>query len=302
VSLAEIVNPVLSGLAWLCYIVLSIYILRIGVFIVRGKEAKDSHRMREAMAMGYTIFAAFYISSSIVALNPFVQNVLQVVSLLRMQPSSWINSLIALCAGSVCAAFICNFSRSLWMLKSLDHGQFEAVPEWGDLFSTSGRRFFEFSTRAIAATLFISLELEFEKLGTYSPEDVIRSSTVVPIHLDRVGLVGMLLYLSLMAWWVVGWVVAKKKMPKRALTFYFAGLVISYFLFSYGGLEVNKDPDKAISLLLSVFVVTMAALYMLLFVLSDVIRVLFRAGRAAPGAVCNAYAGLRNRFRLPGPI
>jgi len=256
-----------------CYLTLAFYFIKVMAFLLRGHPAARSHRLREAMATAYTLVAVVLISLSTEAILPFIQNVLETVDLVHTPPT-YMRISLALCAGLVCTAFICNFSRSLWTLKSLDHGIFEPVPEWADLSESRPRQLrLEFAVRTIAALLFIALEFDLKKIATASlTEDVIdlaRGGTPQN-YLSQAGGRGLLLYFFLVVWWLVGLAIAKKQMPKKLLWFYLAGLFNSFFVFLYSSRTTNTD--HAMLLLLIVAVAAIGALYMILYVLSDIAK------------------------------
>ena len=269
---ADIVAPILSTLEYLCVFVLAFYTMRVVVFVIRGRNPKDDHRMREAMAMAYTVVAAWFIFFAIGAIHPFVQNIIEAVGVVAA-PSIQIRILLAISSAFVCSAFLCNFSRSLWMLKSLDQGLFDPVPEWETLTGTKLKRFFEFATRTVAALLFIVLEFQLERfaasrknsdvaiqLGADSPDR----------YLTQAGFLGLLLYCSLILWWLVGRWIAKDKMPWTQLSFYGAGLINSMFIASYAGKVATTD--QAVMLLMFIVVVTLAATYMLGLVVVEILK------------------------------
>jgi hypothetical protein len=273
---AEYVQPLLGVLKWLCYIVLLLYLGRVLVFIFRGKSKGDPHRLREAMAMAYTVVAAYFIFRSADAIQPFVVNIVEAGGLVHT-PTPIINIVLIVCAGIVCTAFICNFSRSLWMLKSLDHGIFEPVPEWEDLLSSLGKRAFEFTTRTIAALLFIALEFRLERLASGSAAEnvnLLASGATPRNYLTDAGRYGLYLYFCLCVWWFSGLWVAKRRMPRRLLAFYTVGLINSAFIFYFGGKTLNED--WAMIMLLIVVLMGITGLYMLFIVLQDFLPPIFR--------------------------
>lgn len=286
---AEVVQPILNLLGKLCYVVLAVYISRVFLFIILGNRTGDSHRLREAMAMAYTLAAAVLIGYSVSAIAPFVTNIQEATNGLTVSAAGF-GSYLSLCAGLVCAAFICNFSRSLWMLKSLDHAVFEPIPDWEDLSGSTLKRFLEFLPRAFAAVLFICLEFELKAMaGTIRAKDaaLVASGTSPRNYLDEAGRYGLALYAALILWWIVGrYVITRKhniKMPKSILFFYVAGLLNSLFIFLYGG--ANLTSGQAIGLLSTVNLATIAALYMLAIVVRDVAQTVWSFARMLFGIV-----------------
>ena len=268
---AESVPRILTFLSLLCYIALFFYLFRILTFILRGKTKLGTNGLREAMAMAYTIVAARLIFLSTDAIPRFVQNVLEAVGLVHV-PSAGMSIGLTLCAGFVCAAFICNFSRSLWMLKSLDHAVFEPVPDWENLSAPTPKRFLEFITRTAAALLFIYIEFILEKLADSSAIDdvnLLETGGSPHNYLAEAGRIGLFLYLTLGLWWLVGLLIAKRKMPKRLFVFYMMGLIDSAFIFWYGGKVATAD--EAMGLLFVVGISAVAAVYMLGFVFYDIL-------------------------------
>jgi len=165
----------------------------------------------------------------------------------------------------VFTAFICNFSRSLWMLKSLDHALFEPVPQWGELSGRSARkRAAEFATRTVAAVLFILVEFRLERLAATQTQSFVPNENLV-----LAGKWGLLLYATLFVWWWVGYWIAGAKMPKMQVWYYLAGAANSFFIFKYAG---NPNSNDAVGLLLFIVVVWICAIYMLVYIFWDPVR------------------------------
>ena len=269
----EFVQPTLSFLKWLCRIILFFYFIKVMADVFFVKTEKKSPRLREAMAMAYTLVAAGLIFQSTNAILPFVQDILNSIVKLHT-PHYLLRFVLVICSGLVCSAFICNFSRSLWMLKSLDHAVFEPVPEWERLLTAkTWKNVIEFMTRTVAALLFIFIELQLEKLATHSAkEDVIRLAMgeAPHNHLADAGGYGFFLYLSLSLWWISGVLIAKNKMPLPLLFFYIGGFFNSIFIYFFAKEILSKD--QAFGMALIVIVVAIVALYMLSYVLIDVIK------------------------------
>ena len=269
---AELVQPILRALRLLCYVVLLFYLFKVLVFIFRGKVIGSSetlsghtHRLREAMALAYTGVAAYFIFHSISAVQSFTDKVLDAGT--SVNSPVMMNQILVIAAGVICVAFICNFCRSLWMLKLLDHAVFEPVPNWEQLTNTTFKRAFEFITRATAALLFICLELQLEKLGSSTPEMAVVGGAKSYANLSTAGLFGLALYASLIAWWLSGRFIIKAGMPKSLLLFYIAGIFNSLFIFMYGGETVSNE--WAWLLISIIFIMGLAAVYMVGVVLAD---------------------------------
>lgn len=264
-NIAEYVQPILAFFKCICYLILIFYLIRITIFIFFGKKNSDLHRLREAMALAYTFVAAIFVYKSIKGIQPFIQNILEAV--VQAYP------LVALCSGLVFTAFICNFSRALWMLKSLDHAMFEPVPNWETLSSARTHKLvFEFLTRTTAALLFIRVELELDKLSTSSlRENITKLASGASPHsyLAVAGLFALFLYICLSLWWVIGFWIAKSKMPKSLLWFYIGGFVNSLMVFYYGGTISHNDPIIMKGLFV---VVSIAGLYMLFYIFIDIYK------------------------------
>jgi hypothetical protein len=280
ISLHDFVRPVMSTLKGLCWVMLGFYVLRVGIFVVQGppEGRAPRHGMREAMAMAYTVVAAYFIASATSAIQLFVYAILDSVSLLRTTPAPWILGLLVLSSACVCAAFICTFSRSLWMLKTLDHAIFGPVPEWAELSEQSpGKKITEFATRTAAALLFIVVEFRLERFAdVQTSRNALTLASIDQMQhssLAQAGLWGLWLYFALTLWWLVGLWIARQKMPKLQLFFYIAGMVNSLFIFKYAGTVTSSD--DALTLLLSIVVVLISALYMLGYLLLDPIRDLY---------------------------
>jgi hypothetical protein len=268
------VQPVMKSLKFLCWGVLAFYVSRVFISVVRGpsQDGSRGHGLREAMAMAYTAVAAYLIASAAGAIQLFVTAILDSVSLLQTGIESWVLTLLVLSSSCVCAAFICNFSRSLWMLKSLDHAVYGPVPEWGALSEISRwKKLAEFSTRTVAALLFIVVEFRLERFAdaqtsanalTLASMDELQHNS-----LSEAGRGGLWLYFALILWWCAGFWIARKQMPKLQLVFYIAGMADSFFIYRYATTLTNSS--DAITFLLFIVVISICALYMLCIVLLD---------------------------------
>jgi hypothetical protein len=180
--LSSIVQPLMDGSRYVCWVLLAFYMWRVLLFVFKGKKEGGARRdgMREAMAMAYTLVAAYFILSATKAVQPFMVNILDSVSSLRPQPQAEELTLLELMSAFVFTAFICNFSRSLWMLKSLDHALFEPVPQWGELSGRSAwKRAAEFATRTVAAVLFILVEFRLERLAATQTQSFVPNENLV---------------------------------------------------------------------------------------------------------------------------
>lgn len=262
-NIADYVPGILKIFQLLCYVVLIFYVLQVVLFIFRGKTSNDPHRLREALAMAYTVVAVYYIFHSTGAIHPFVSNVIDAGSLIGRGTPASMAPILVLCAGLVCVAFICNFSRSLWMLKSLDHAIFEPVPEWENLSEQTSKRLLEFSTRTVAALLFIRLEFELKHLAG-------SDKNVSGIYFTQAGWYGILLYTCLLVWWVSGRWIAGKDMPKIPLLLYIAGLANSAFIYNFASKISNED--KAQWLMVLLLGAGFLALLMLAVIVDDILK------------------------------
>lgn len=262
-----------------CCAILVVYALRVLIAIVRGHGGGGQHRMREAMALGYTLIAAYFIFSGSGAIRMFAESVLTTGRELRLP--DWTNTALVVCATFICAAFLCNFSRSLWMLKSLDHGLYEPIDDWGQLTARRPvQQFFEFLTRTCAAVLFIKVELKLEDLAQHSELqnlEAAQKAQHVPDSLSAAGGWGVLLYSVLLVWWCTGWLIArgapaetKAKMPWWQAVFFVAGLINSWFIRTYGADVVTMD--LKIAMLLIVLVMGALAALMLAVVGIDIFK------------------------------
>ncbi len=271
--LADRVVPlVLWTLRGVCYIALGFYLARAVLLVVVGRDDHKGSGFREAMAMVYTLLAASFIYSSIRAIPTFVENIVDGVSRVLHLPGEMLVFLYA-AGGLVFAAFICNCSRSLWVLKSLDHGLFEPVARWEQLSRPMGKRFVEFTTRTVAAGLFIKLEFELKELAKSSPVDEVTRlyQGVYPSYdLSDAGGVGIKLYFVLLLWWGVGRMIAHRQMPTWLLVFYAAGLVNSLFIYKFA--RPVSSEATTFWLLVLLGIAAIGAGYMVGHVLADVFR------------------------------
>lgn len=264
------ITDVLSILKWICIIVLSFYIIRVILLVFFGKSNHDNHRLRGSMALIYAVFAAYFIYKSIVFIPFLVNSIVGGISLGNIK-YSWLILLLYITIGTVFTAFLCNFSRSLWMLKSLENGIFEAVPDWNDLTKPISKRFIEFFIRSIAAFLFILLEFEFEKISHYSLVDdikILNSNSIPEYNISSIGVLGIYLYSSLLLWWCAGFWIAKRRMPIVQLIFYFAGIIISIFVKLYGNSIITDE--TVIIILISLVLAIGASSFMLFIVFKDI--------------------------------
>lgn len=286
-------NQGLTAAQVVCCAILVVYALRVLIAIIRGHGGGGQHRMREAMALGYTLIAAYFIFSGSGAIRMFAESVLATGRELNVP--EWTNTALVVCATIICAAFLCNFSRSLWMLKSLDHGLYEPIDDWGQLTARRPvQQFLEFLTRTCAAVLFIKVELELEELAHHSELqnlEAAQKAQHVPDSLSAAGGWGVLLYSVLLVWWCTGWLIArgapagtKAKMPPWQALFFGAGLFDSAFIRIYGSDVVTMNLKYM--MLLIVLGMGAAALFMLAVVARDIIRFLrdlYRFTRRKPG-------------------
>jgi len=265
-----------DGARYVCYAILTFYALRVLLAIVFGQSGGHEHRLREAMALGYTAIAVYFIGSGTGAIQMFVKSVQATGK--QLSVPDWANVVLAGCATVICVAFLCNFSRSLWMLKSLDHGVYEPITGWRDLTARSPKRqLFEFFTRTCAALLFIQVEHKLEELAQHTGAQDVRAAmdhALAPDYLSAAGWWGVALYLALLCWWITGWLIARVdrtvKMPPKQFWFFSAGLFNSAFIGVYGGEVATKDWEFI--MLMVVIGMGAAAGYMLYVVAIDVFR------------------------------
>jgi hypothetical protein len=288
-AIADLIQPIINALQTLCYVVLLFYLAQVLSFVCRGKTPPSagastdapipgrSHRLREAMALGYTGVAAYSIYFATNAIRTFTSRALSTGT--QLNTPVVVNQIVVIASALICVAFICNFCRSLWMLKLLDHAIFEPVKDWDTLTSTTKKRLPEFFTRAAAALLFIGLERQLEKLGSATPETQVVLGARSYTHLSSAGLFGLFLYLFLMAWWLSGKYLIGAAMPKSLFFFYFAGCFNSFFIFVYGG--ENVSVDSAWLMILVIALMGVAALWMIGVVLGDLVRSFSHAGTGA---------------------
>jgi hypothetical protein len=242
------------------------------LFILFGCE--EIRRMREAMAVGYSAVAVVFTFQATWAIQHFVQRIVGDGSSIG-SPSRSIYALLVICSLIIYAAFICNFSRSLWMLKNLDHAVFEPVPKWEELTVPKLKRIAEFGTRMAAALLFIYLEFKLERLA--QPHGAAEAGSIAggasaTRPLSDAGFVAIFLYAMLLLWWLSGRWIAGKAMPWLLLVFFGAGLFNSFFIFVFGDAPV--DESSKTWLLLTIVIASAFATYMIIYVLFDLIKAL----------------------------
>jgi len=269
---ADLVTGITTGVMWMCWIVLILYAVRVFLFIVVGCE--EDRRMREAMAVGYSAVAFVFTFQATSAIRVFVQRIVGAGSSIG-SPTQSIYGLLVICSLIIFAAFICNFSRSLWMLKNLDHAVFEPVQNWDKLTLPKLKRLCEFGTRMAAALLFIYLEFQLEKLA--QPHGAAEAGSIAggasaTRPLSDAGFVAIFLYAMLILWWVSGRWIAGKGMPWLLLLFFAAGLFNSIFICVFGGTSV--DESSKTWLLMTIVIAGALATYMIVYVLWDLIRAL----------------------------
>lgn len=280
--IADHMGATLDGLSIACYGALVFYLFRTAWLFLGRRSWGDKHALRESMAAAYTVVAAYLIGMSVNAMRPFVDNVGQSANFLTQSPLLAVS--VRIVAAIVFTAFLTNCSRSLYVLKGLDHAFFEPVPEWETLATFPLKRLFEFSTRAVAAGLFISLEYQLKVIASGTTALSSATSASQPFQnliaspaldaLTLAGACGMALYLSLILWWCVGLWIAKEQMPRRLLPFYLSGLVSSAFIYFYS--HSTRSENASIALIFFALVVAGAACYMLWLVGREVFQVLWR--------------------------
>jgi hypothetical protein len=294
-AFADYVPTIINGVMWGCWIVLIIYAVHVLIFILWHGKIR---RMREAMAVGYTAVAAYYTALATYALPNFVQRVVGDGGSIG-SPTSGIYALLVICSSIICAAFICNFSRSLWMLKNLDHAVFAPVPRWRQLSSPMLKRSPEFLTRMAAALLFIVLELQLEKVahphGVNEVNQVAQGSPTTKL-LSQAGLIGFFLYSVLIFWWFSGLWIARSKMPKKLVIFYVAGLFNSIFIYIFGDEAVDESQKNW--LLILVLLMGLAASYMIGIVLLDILKLLYGCGKLLCSFLADVYRNVRTRINM----
>lgn len=276
VDIPTFVQAFLVSLQYACYVVLAFYVFRVLVVVSKGKKLEESHRLREAMALGYTAVAAYFIVYSTRAIQLFANSVLDVGT--PVNAPAAINLLVVICAGLICFAFICNFCRSLWMLKLLDHGIFEPVEEWEKLTDSTPSRLVEFIPRTLAAILFICLESKLEKLGDFTLDDSLTSlinGSSPPHYLTQAGVIGLALYGTLIVWWLLSRFVLSAAMPWSLLIFHGIGLVNSGFISLYGGEPVGAALAWGMFLIISLM--ACGAAYMIFVIIADIVKAVSQA-------------------------
>jgi hypothetical protein len=264
----NVVQFLMAVFRYVCWGLLAYYVVRVASVVFRGAKNGGARRdgMREAMALSYTVVAAIFIGWAPNAMPRFVGNILESVGGLRPLPPTWMQTMLVLSSALVCTAFICNFSRSLWMLKSLDHAVFEPVPQWEELSGQyAWKKAAEFITRTVAALLFILVEFRLEQVAR-TPQ-LFEIGDSVAENLARAGTLGLGLYCTLIVWWWVGRWIAGKEMPWKQLFYYIAGGINSAFVAKYAGTVTNSD--DVFVLLLFILFVFLGALYMLGYICLD---------------------------------
>lgn len=126
--------------------------------------------------------------------------------------------------------------------------------------------------------LFIKLEIQLERFALAKETDLVQlaaSGLTPPNYLSNAGRDGLLLYGCMILWWFSGCVIAKGEMPKRLLVFHCMEFINSAFIYVFGGALLPEG--WAIWMLATVILLGLAAAYMLMFVLSDVMEVAMAA-------------------------
>lgn len=283
---ADALSPGLAVLSLVSYLVLLFYIVRTAWLFAGKKAVGDDHAMRESMAAMYTAFAAYLIAMSVSAMLPFVENVGQAAGMVSGSRGMGVS--VRLIAALVFTAFVANCSRSLFMLKSLDHGIFPPIPEWEKLVTFPAKRLSEFVVRACAAALFIGLEYQLKVLasGAATLDTIGQNGAISPFTgattlegLLHAGQFGTALYTALLVWWVIGRWIAASQMTWEFLWFYLSGLTCAAFVWAFAG----STPTESTGILLFVALgfVTLAAGFMLWVVAKD----LWVAARNVHGVV-----------------
>jgi hypothetical protein len=218
----------------LCYVVLLYYFVK-ALFVTVALPDPDK-RFREALAVTYLVAAAWFTGAAIGVIPSFTQHCIESTGNLVVYMPELVLKLIAVAGAVILTAFICNFARALYMLKSLDHAMFEPIPEWGRQWrmSSTRTRLLEFGVRLVAAVLFLLLEYALKSVGQphdgnhlTGPDEQVTNPFATP------GLIGIFLYIVLAIWWCVARRVAGDEMRIRQLLFYGAGLLNSIILTVY---------------------------------------------------------------------
>lgn len=250
----------------LCYVVLAYYFLKALAITLALPDPEK--RFREALSTTYLIAAAWFTMTAIGVIPGFTQHCIDATGYLFTDMPAEVLQVIGLAGSVILTAFICNFARSLYMLKSLDHATFDPIPEWGQLLASTRARVVEFFVRLLAAGLFLLLEYELKSVvKPPDPAKVISGEITNPFASP--GWLGILLYIVLGIWWFVGRSVAGNKMPWTQLVFYCAGLWNSFILALYAG--ATSEPI-AWFMLLSAVVSTVGSIFMIGMVVLEVVK------------------------------
>src|SRR5215831_16302001 len=108
--MSDLTSSILFTLRGFCYLALSFYVLRVLEILVLGVARKhgepgqpeklDAHGLREAMAVGYTGVAAYYVLHGTDAITSFTSVILSTSALVKFPASG--SAFLSVCAGLIC--------------------------------------------------------------------------------------------------------------------------------------------------------------------------------------------------------
>ena len=224
----QYVITVFSGF---CYVTVAFYVVK--AVLVTVPPENHQPPFPEGLALTYLAAATWFTIGAVAAIPRFTHHCIDVLSYLpALSIPKLVVQLVALAATFMVTAFICNFARSLYMLKSLDHGVYEPVPDWKQKLTRDAKGYSEFVTRLIAAILFLVLEYQLKAVA--HPVTVgDKEAALASDHFAVPALVGLVLYVVLMGWWTVARRIVGDKVPGWQLVFYLAGLLNSVVLWVY---------------------------------------------------------------------
>jgi hypothetical protein len=166
---------------WLCALHLCVYILR--------SEKKE---VLTFIYAGFVIYFLYKNNKHIDVIAIMYDEVLKDGSLTTVNFHYWQLLGIKIAGYSVMSAFLCNFSKALYTLHSLDHGIYNEKSEWYDARHKSSFliKSIDFSLRLVIAYLFIKMEFLLHEASDKNPVTYFR----------EISWFGIKLYSCLLVW------------------------------------------------------------------------------------------------------
>ena len=179
---------------YFCYVIfILIYFIPLFFCIIHLFKYIYKSEKKQVLTFVYAGFAIFFLFSNCININliaDIYDKVLNDVTVQNVDFHRWQEIGARVTGYSLMCAFLCNFSKALYTLHSLDHGIYNEVGDWGvKLKGCNYFKLYDFILRVFIAILFITMEFLLHKAS----EDPIR-------YFKIISLCGIGLYLSLIIW------------------------------------------------------------------------------------------------------